>query len=470
MMAVAIAAHVQHDILQIRHVRHASAAEEVSGDRVVGELTFAQVPTQPAFGGHHRGENERCGRDAAGIATVAAICTNGVVQDFVGGDDAGAGHHALRHRAAVEEDALVIIVTVVIIPIQASGDVARGEAQRVHGHGVAHVHLATGGEAAVVEHRQDDAGADAVLDLQLDPATQRQGVEIQLLDDLVEHHGQPDDLVDFDCRHLAEVRVVDQPLGLLLIGAAARSYALHAVENLGEVLGLHGDVGALQRQFIDAHGFEGRGAGADGADHHVLHAADDAADAVEMIDEGGETQRTGGDRVGFQRRELDVVLVEDVHDGTFSAEGIAARYVGHLVQLIGIRLDEDGHVRFFERGHGTGFIAEVGERENHAVELAAVLAQPVGVDRAFFGCLHCAEARGTGIHHERVMAEVVQDFDHLSPCCFHQRSGEEPPVSEVQRESRPIVFSHGNNLLLCKNLCTSRFSAGCIIPHKDQIV
>ncbi len=66
-----------------------------------------------------------------------------------------------RHRPAVEQDALAVVVAVVVVPVEAGAGVAGGQAQGVHGHGVAHVHLAGGDHAAVVHLAQQHARRDA---------------------------------------------------------------------------------------------------------------------------------------------------------------------------------------------------------------------------------------------------------------------------------------------------------------------
>ena len=63
----------------------------------------------------------RCGRRCSRSRSPG----QGVGQDGVVGDPALAGHHALRHRPAVEEDALVRVVAVVVVPVQAGGRPAR---------------------------------------------------------------------------------------------------------------------------------------------------------------------------------------------------------------------------------------------------------------------------------------------------------------------------------------------------------
>ena len=56
--------------------------------------------------------------------------------------------------------------------------------------------------------------------------------------------------------------------------------------------------------------------------------------------------RAGVDRVRCGRGELDLVLLEDVHDGDLAAEGVAAQCRRHLVHLVRVRLDHDRHAGF----------------------------------------------------------------------------------------------------------------------------
>ena len=117
-----------------------------------------------------------------------------------------------------------------------------------------------------------------------------------------------------------------------------------------------------------------------------LHAVDHPADAVEVLDVSPKNVAAWrGDRVRLERRELHPVLAEDVHDGELAAERVAPELGRHLVQLVRVGLDEDRHAAVLERRDGAGLVAEVRQAQDHAAELAAVLAQEVGVLRALVG-------------------------------------------------------------------------------------
>ena len=81
----------------------------------------------------------------------------------------------------------------------------------------------------------------------------------------------------------------------------------------------------------------------------------------------------------------------------------------HFVQVVGVRLDEDRHVGVFQRRYRAGFVAKVGQAQDHAVEFAPVLLQEVGVDFALAGGFDCAVAGGVRIQHQDVVARRLQD-------------------------------------------------------------
>ena len=81
----------------------------------------------------------------------------------------------------------------------------------------------------------------------------------------------------------------------LACAASSVSFMLvDAAEDLGEIDGLDGDAAGLEDALGVAHGVEGRGTRADGADAQILQALDDAADRGEPLQIGLELRRGRG--------------------------------------------------------------------------------------------------------------------------------------------------------------------------------
>ena len=193
------------------------------------------------------------------------------------GDGALAGHQALGHRAAVEQDHLVLVVTVVVVPVQYGGGPLGGQAHGPHGDGGAHIDLAGGDDAPVVQLRQQHAGTDAQMGLHLVPAPQGQGVQVVLLDVLVDDHRQLAQVQHIGRGHVGKIRVVFQPLDLgghdsIVIGLGG-----HLVKDFAQIEGLHVDAVLLHGDLVKAHRLKSGSAGADAAQveppHTVHHPA-----------------------------------------------------------------------------------------------------------------------------------------------------------------------------------------------------
>ena len=89
----------------------------------------------------------------------------------------------------MEEDALVRIVFVVVVPVEACGGLLRCEMEGEHSDGVADIEFAAGGNAAVVEFAQQHAGGDFGGELQVVPAAEADGVQRVLFDKLIDGDG-----------------------------------------------------------------------------------------------------------------------------------------------------------------------------------------------------------------------------------------------------------------------------------------
>ena len=159
-MAVARVANAVDLPLEVVDMRDAAAAEEAFAKRFAREIAFARIVAERAVFGHRREEGEIHLADEACIAAEGEARAKRLLEHGMIDDKALAGHQLLRDGAAMEEDALVGIVFVVVVPVEAGGGFLRGEMEGEHADGVADVEFATGGDAAVVEFAQQDAGGD----------------------------------------------------------------------------------------------------------------------------------------------------------------------------------------------------------------------------------------------------------------------------------------------------------------------
>ena len=212
-------------------------------------------------------------------------------EHLVFGDGALGGHQALGHGAAVEEDDLVLVVAVVVVPVKHRGRLLAGQRHGAHGDGGTHVDLAGGDDAAVVEVGKQHAGAHAQIGLQLVPAAQRQRVEVIVLNVLVQHAADLRQRHGVLLRHLAEVGVSAQVGELLRHAGLVVGHVFHLPDQLRKVEGLNVDAVLLHGDLVKAHGLEGGGARADAAEVEALHAVDHAADGGEiaqvLLESGG---------------------------------------------------------------------------------------------------------------------------------------------------------------------------------------
>ena len=150
-MAVACVANAVDLPLEVFDMRDAAAAEEAFTERFAREIAFARIVEQLAVFGHHGGEGEVHFADEARVAAEREARAECLLEHGVIDDEAFASHQFLRDGAAMEEDALVRIVFVVVVPVEAGGGILRGEMEGEHGDGVANVEFTAGGNAAVVE-------------------------------------------------------------------------------------------------------------------------------------------------------------------------------------------------------------------------------------------------------------------------------------------------------------------------------
>ena len=427
----AAAGQPDHLVLHVGDLADARAAEEGLLDGIVGELRLGGVDDDLAVLGLAVGEGGGESLDAALVAAPAGAGI-GLVEHLVVGDGALAGHQALGHRTAVEEDDLVLLVAVVVVPVEHGGGLLGGQGHGPHGDGGAHIDLAGGRDAAVVELGEQHTGADAQHLLHLVPAAQGQRVQVVLLDVAVDGNGDLGQGILIALGHLREVGVVHQVLLLRHDLGIVVGHVLHLEEELGEVKGLHVDAVLLHGDLVKAGGLEGGGAGADAAQVEALHAVDHAADGREVPQVLLKFGRKRMHHMGLEHREGHAVLGEHVGDGEFAAEGVAPVLEVHLADFVGIGLHENGHARVLKGGDGAVFVGEDGHGENHAVVFALVLFEPLGVEQALVPGLDAAVAGQARVHGDVVVARVGDGLDHVVPRAVDQFPGHKAAVAKCQ--------------------------------------
>ena len=94
-------------------------------------------------------------------------------------DRALAGHQTLGNRATVEQDDFILIVAVIVVPVQNRSAALGGKGHGTHGNGRAHIDLAGGHDAPIIQLTQQHTGTDPQIGLHFVPAPQ--GKRIQMV-------------------------------------------------------------------------------------------------------------------------------------------------------------------------------------------------------------------------------------------------------------------------------------------------
>ena len=131
---------------------------------------------------------------------------------------------------------------------------------------------------------------------------------------------------------------------------------------------------------------------ADAADAQVAQAIHHAADRGEPREIFPEIIRIGTDGMKSRQRIRDTILAQVVAGRHLAAETVAAMQDRHLRSVVGRRLHQHRHVepRQPQRVGDRALVAEVGQRDDHAVDPVAVLAEQRRAALGFFVGLHRA--------------------------------------------------------------------------------
>ena len=418
-------------VLQVVNFGDTAAAEELGLDHVIGKLGFACVNHNLAVLGLAVGNGDGHGLDAALIAAPAAariifgehlMLRNGTL----------AGHQALGYGTAVEQDDLVLVIAVVVVPVQHGGGTLGGQTHGPHGDGGAHIDFAGGHNAPVIQLAEQHAGADPEVSLHLVPAPQSQRVQMVFVDVLVDDHAHLCQGKGVGGGDMGEVGVVFQPIQLGKNHSVVIRFALDLFKQLGKVKGFHIDAVLLHGDFIEAHGLECGGAGTDAAQVKPLHTVHDPADGCKVPEILGERGAERMHHMGLHDGERHIVLAEHVGDGELAAVGIPAMLEIHLADLVGVGLHQNGHACVLQGSDGTVFIRKDGHGEDHAVILALMLFQPLGVQAALVTGFHTAVTGQFGIHGDVVETCIGHGLDHILTGTVDQFAGHKTAVAEAK--------------------------------------
>ena len=276
--------------LQLGDTGHGPVAEGVQ--LVVRQLALADIGADAALrvGGGHAAIGERPGGRAAFQRAIGVLHAERAAENRRVGD-LDVGQKTLRPVAAVEQDALVVVVRVVVVPVHERGGRAGGELHGVHREHAGHVHFAGAGHelslimlisvqtlqpkfcCTEVQHWMAVASR-ALASIHSVRITPSLGHLQQLLG---RHAGRGRVSLDFGQLAFDGLRA-----GVQLAGFG---------EDFGQVHRGDADAVAFEDLLAVTDGVERAGPRADGAQAHAAQALHHAADAEEALQVGGEAVR-----------------------------------------------------------------------------------------------------------------------------------------------------------------------------------
>ena len=180
-------ADVAHESLEVGHAGHGPVAEGVQ--RVVGQFSVADVGADRSFGVGRSdatvGQRPR-GRTAV-QRPVGVLLTGGRTNDGRGGD-LDVGQEGFSPVAAVEEDALVVVVRVIVVPVHQRRRRVASELHGVHREHAGDIHLTGARHEPLAHHAHERAHVAAVVSLDGSPALDRRRVDGVGVHPLAERH------------------------------------------------------------------------------------------------------------------------------------------------------------------------------------------------------------------------------------------------------------------------------------------
>ena len=434
MVFEASACQPDHLVLHIRDLTHTRAAEECLFDGIIGEGCLRSVDDDFAVFGLAIGKCRRESFDPTLIAAPAGAGI-GLVEHLVVGYSPLRSHQTLGYGTAMEENNLVLLLAVVVVPVEDGSGLLTGQRHGAHGDGGAHVDLTACGNPPVVQFTQQDAGADAQHLLHLIPAAQGQGIQMVFFNVSVNGHRDLGQGIFVLFGDFGEVRIILQVLFFGKHFGIVVRHVLNLEEQLAQVKALHIDAMLLHCNLIKTGGFESGGARADAAEIETLHAVHNPADGCKILQVLPELRAEGVHNMGLENRERHTILREHISDGELAAKGITPMLEIHLPDLIGIRLHEDGYARILQSGDGTVFVGKDRHGEDYAVILALMLFEPSGIQQALVAGLDAAVAGQGSVHGDVVIACLGDSLDHVVPCAVDEFAGHKATVAECQSKS-----------------------------------
>ena len=202
-------------------------------------------------------------------------------------------------------------------------------------------------------------------------------------------------------------------------------------DEFGEVEGFDVDAVFLKGDLIETGGLEGGGSRADRAEVEALHAIDYAANRGKIHEVFLEDVGEGMHDVGFHDGEGNLSLGEDVRDGEFSAEGVAAMGEIHFADLVGIGLEENRGSGIAQSFEGAVFVRENRHGEDDAVIFSFVLLEPVVIEAALVASLNPAVTGRGFFHDDVVVTGSGHGFDHVLAGIEDEFAGHEAAVAKA---------------------------------------
>ena len=264
------------------------------------------------------------------------------------------------------------------------------------------------------------------------PALQGRGVEVVGRHPRVDDHAQAGHADELVGRH-GGVRQVGADLVELggHLGLAVGEPVGEA-EDLAEVDDADGDATGLEQLLAVAHGLEGVGSRADGPEARPAHAVGDLADAHEPVEVGAERVALHGDGVALGERVGEAVLAQVAAGRDLAAEGVAAALQVEGGDVIGVGLQEDGHIEPGE-AHRVGdalLVAEVGQHHEDTLDVLAVRVEELGAELRLAPRLDAAELGGRDIEDDRLQVHRLEQREHVRACLGDEGVGEEVAVAD----------------------------------------